>query len=485
MAAMVQAVSAQGASQWAQVEFGHAELGHGARTKRAVLMAQAMLERPGGRVTEIFEVSAEREAAYRALESPSVDALALGEASTLAAVRRAAQHEAVYVPIDGTSLTLKSSPAKDLGDIGNHKSRSKGVHVQNAIIVAQDGEILGVAHQVYYRRRRRRKRLTLSQRRKLKLHQKETRHWLTCIEQTEAAFAKEQVDTERCYLLDRGGDFREMLEYSATAAHRVVIRSSWDRRLSSEDLDDEEKIYLRQALLEAPVFGHFTLNITAAKGRRARTATMQLRCEQYTFRLHNRWTHQVTLAPMSVVWAHEISEVPEGEKPLEWRLITNRCVSNFEEACEVVYAYTRRWRIEEMHRCWKTVCGVEKTRLRSLETIVKFATFMASVAARIEHLKTVSRTEPDAPASKLFSATELKAITTLRFDKGKEPAGEPTAEQAVCWLAQVGGYIGPRNGPPGAETIGRGLERVQVAVDVLVKIGWRHDPVWPLKESDQ
>jgi|AntDeeMinimDraft_5_1070356.scaffolds.fasta_scaffold77574_1 hypothetical protein len=45
MAAMVQAVSAQGASQWAQVEFGHTELGHGARTKRAVLMAQAMLLR--------------------------------------------------------------------------------------------------------------------------------------------------------------------------------------------------------------------------------------------------------------------------------------------------------------------------------------------------------------------------------------------------------------------------------------------------------
>ena len=98
MAAMVQAVSAQGASQWAQVEFGHTELGHGARTKRAVLMAQAMLERPGGRVTEIFEVSAEREAAYRALESPSVDALALGEASTLAAVRRAAQHEGSMYP---------------------------------------------------------------------------------------------------------------------------------------------------------------------------------------------------------------------------------------------------------------------------------------------------------------------------------------------------------------------------------------------------
>lgn len=485
MTAMMQTVSAPGALDWAQSEFGHAELGHGARTKRAVLMAQTMLQRPDGQVTQIFTRSADREAAYRALENPCVDAEALVGASTKAAVRRAANFETVYVPVDGTSLTLNSSPAKDLSEIGNKKSRSKGVHVQNAIVVGPDGQVLGVAHQVYYRRHRRRKRLTRAGRRKLKLHQKETRHWLTCIEKTEDAFVTEQVDTERCYLLDRGGDFREMLEYSATASHRVVIRSSWDRRLADEESGEEEKRYLRSELLSAPVFGCFRLDVAAGEKRTARVATMQLHCERYVFRLKDKWTKQVTDAPMWVVWAHEISEVPEGEDPLQWRLLSNRAVNNFEEAAEVVYAYTRRWSIEEMHRCWKTVCGVEKTRLRSLETIVKFATFMASVAARIEHLKTVSRTEPEAPASRLFSPAELKAIVTLRFEPNREPRDEPTAEQAVCWLAQLGGYIGPRNGPPGAQTIGGGLACIQSAVEVLVRIGWEHDPEWPQRESDQ
>lgn len=485
MAAFMQTLCSQGAFQWAHAEFGHAELGHGARTKRAVLMAQTMLQRPGGQVTQIFNHSADREAAYRALENPNVDAHALGEASTRAAVRRAAQFDSVYVPVDGTSLTLRSSPAKDLGDIGNKKSRCKGVHVQNTVVVGPADQILGVAHQVYYRRRRRPKTLTRAGRRKLKLHQKETRHWLTCIEKTEAAFEAEQVETQRCYLLDRGGDFREMLEYSATAAHRVIIRSSPDRRLAGEDFDDEEKRYLRAELLQAPIFGCFGLDVTAAKGRTARRAVMELRCERYTLRLRDRAAHKVSYVPMWAVLAREISAVPEDEKPLEWRLLTNRTVHDFEEAAEVVWAYCRRWRIEEMHRCWKTVCGVEKTRLRSLETIVKFATFMASVATRIEHLKTVSRAEPDAPASKLFSAAELKAIVTLRFEPSDEPDDEPTAEQAVCWLAQLGGYIGPRNGPPGAQTIGRGLAYIQGAIDVLVRIGWKHDPVWPLKESDQ
>ena len=472
-------------STWAQSEFGHAQLGHLARTKRAVKMVGRMFEAPSGLLTRMFTVSAEREAAYRALENTAFEAEGLNVAATRAAVRRAGKFESVYVPVDLTSLTLKSSPADGLSEIGNKNSRSRGVHVHNSLIVSAYGQVLGMGHQVYFRRKRRRKRLTRGQRRKRTLAQKETRHWLTCIQQTEAAFEAEQSETERCYLLDRGGDFREMLAYSAQADHRVIIRSSWDRRLVDGKLDSEERRYLRAELRQAPVLGCFQLAVAAGPNRNARQAVIELRAEQYTFRLENKWNHQVTTAPMWVVWAREVSPVPSGQKRLEWRLITNRSVDTFVEAAEVVYGYGRRWSIEEMHRCWKTVCGVEKTRLRSFETIVKFATFMASVAARIEHLKTVSRSEPEAPASRLFSAAELKAITVLRFRPDSMPDEEPTAEQAVQWVAQLGGYIGPRNGPPGAETIARGMLRVQGGVDMLVRMGWKHDPPWPPEKSDQ
>lgn len=472
-------------SNWALSEFGHAQLGHLARTKRVVKMAERMFESPSGLLTQTFRVSAEREGAYRALENTALEADGLNVAATHAAVRRAGSFESVYIPVDLTSLTLKSSPAVRLSEIGNKNSRSKGVHVHNSLIVSTYGQVLGMGHQVYFRRKRRRKKLTRNQRRKLKLAEKETRHWLTCIQKTEAAFEAEQSDTKRCYLLDRGGDFREMLAYGARADHRVIIRSSWDRRLVAGKLDAEEKRYLRAELHKAPILGRFQMDVAAGPNRTARQAVIELRAEQYTFRLKNKWTHQVTTAPMWVVWAREVSAVPDGQKKLEWRLITNRSVDTFEEAAEVVYGYRRRWSIEEMHRCWKTVCGVEKTRLRSYETIVKFATLMASVAARIEHLKTASRSTPDAPASHLFSAAELKAITVLRFDPGSVPEEEPTAQKAVQWVAQLGGYIGPRNGPPGAETIARGMLRVQGGVDMLVRMGWKHEPPWPLEKSDQ
>ena len=43
----------------------------------------------------------------------------------------------------------------------------------------------------------------------------------------------------------------------------------------------------------------------------------------------------------------------------------------------------------------------------------------------------------------------------------------PTLGQAVRWLADLGGYTGPWNGPPGATVIGRGLRDVVAAARAI------------------
>jgi hypothetical protein len=461
--------------RWAQAEFGHVELGHQARTKRVVAMAARMCEEPNGQITRIFENPAELQGAYRALESETWSAEALNDAALIAAVRRASSYDGVYIPIDGTSLTLKSSPAKDLSEIGVKSSRSKGVHIQNSLVIAETGQVLGVGRQVYYQRKRRRKRATRKQRRKMSLEQKESRHWLTCMKETEEAFEKEGVSTHRTYLCDRGSDFREMLEHMAQVDYRVIVRSSWNRGVLVGGPDEEEKSYLVEEINQAPIMGRYVLEVSAGPKRSARTAIMEVRARGYVFRLNDRKRKRVTNAYFWVVQTREVSSLPQGERPIEWRLISNQPITDFEGAAEVVYAYTQRWRIEEMHRCWKSVCQVETTRLRNFNTIIKFAALMASVATRIEHLKSMSRAEPDAPASKVFSPIEIQAIKLLHFRKGAVPDAEPTVLEAVEWVAQLGGYLGRRNGPPGQQTIGRGLLRLQQTVETLELIGWVED----------
>src|SRR5580704_16469571 len=91
---------------WAREEFGHARLGDERRTARAVAMAATALSRPGGRVSDVFVEAAARQGAYDFLESASVDAEALGTAMGEACARRCTEYRYVFVPVDGTSVTL-------------------------------------------------------------------------------------------------------------------------------------------------------------------------------------------------------------------------------------------------------------------------------------------------------------------------------------------------------------------------------------------
>jgi hypothetical protein len=91
---------------------------------------------------------------------------------------------------------------------------------------------------------------------------------------------------------------------------------------------------------------------------------------------------------------------------------------------------------------------------------------LASVALRIEKLKHLARTQPDAPASVGFTDLEITALRSAKirlFKKRTEviPGTIPTIATAVLWVAQWGGYTGKSaGGPPGSTTIGRGLQRL-------------------------
>jgi hypothetical protein len=171
---------------------------------------------------------------------------------------------------------------------------------------------------------------------------------------------------------------------------------------------------------------------------------------------------------LTMVEAREVRTTPHGESPLHWQLWTNRRVESFEEAKEVVQSYVYRWRIEELHKTWKSgACDVEGSQLRSVGAVVKWATIMAAVAARIERLKNRSRKEPRIPASAELSEHEIRALIFFKrqYKKSTETITDemPTLAQAVFWLAEIGGYTGPKSsgGPPGSITIRRGLEHIR------------------------
>jgi hypothetical protein len=200
---------------------------------------------------------------------------------------------------------------------------------------------------------------------------------------------------------------------------------------------------------------------------------MVVRYSAITLRLADKRTGRISKLSVWAVWAREEGSNPNGEKPLDWLLFTNEPVETMQAALRVIVDYTRRWRIEEFHKTWKSgECNVEETQLKSNMAVMIWATILAAVAIRTERLKVLSRSEPEILADTELTRYELLALLLLKREIKKQnetiPDTVPTLSVAVKWIAEIGGYTGKSSsGPPGSITIRRGFERVLLVASSL------------------
>jgi hypothetical protein len=236
---MEQSVNTEDTLSWACEEFGHAQLGDKRRTSRLVSMVAGLASAAAGKISEVFTESKEREAAYRSVENPRVDPESVGRASNAACVQRCNGMPYVYVPVDGSSLSLKDPKRiRGLGSVGTRGKKGRGLEVMNAIAVDPDGTPLGLCGQRYWVRSE----TPVNKSKKRKFEEKETRYWLETIEQTQQAFAEAKTNCVPWYQLDRGGDFREMLAWAVDAPCFVTVRAAQNRHV-----EDPEATYLSRA----------------------------------------------------------------------------------------------------------------------------------------------------------------------------------------------------------------------------------------------
>lgn len=461
---------ARQAREWAIDEFKGVNLGHGSRTTRLIRMATEVAIRPAGKVSEVFTTPADAEGAYRWLENPAVqvDALVAGVGRACAA--RSAEYPFVYVPVDGSSVSLVDlARTKDFGALGSGNKAGRGVKVLDAIAVSPEGLSLGVCALEWWSRPRclKAKKHNASR----PTQEKETQRWLDAVTHTCEHFAACAPQTRCWFQMDREADSWSVLHHLAATPHWFTVRASRDRRLAHSTARKPK--YLRKKLARAPVMGEMLLDIEPGHGRQARKARLVLRATTVCLELRHPWSK--TPHPLSVqaVWVRERGTTPHGEKPLDWLLLTNHPVDTAEDALLVAQGYALRWRIEDFHKTWKSgACNVEASQLRSTASVTKWATLLATVAIRIERLKLLARTEPETAASRELTPHEIQALVLWkrRTKKRTEPIPKrsPTIGEAVLWIAQMGGYTGKSSGgPPGAITIARGLDRLCQRAEAL------------------
>jgi hypothetical protein len=297
--------------------------------------------------------------------------------------------------------------------------------------------------------------------------EKETRYWIGAIQRASAALQREGV--RAFFQIDREGDSHDLLLALDGTSQWWTVRSNADRSIL---LDDGDRGRLRAQLGNEEPIGHYELEVTARPKRRARKARMVVRVARVTLRLRDRRTERRTSFEVTAVQAREYGTTPDGEEAIDWVLFTNYPVATLEDALLVVRGYAQRWRVEECHQSWKSgVCDVEQTQLHSANAVKRWAIILATTAARVERLKRLARTQPSAPATIEFTQLEVRALLLLKSEtkkRNEQLPPMPTIAQAVRWVAELGGYTGRSSGgPPGAQTIRRGLEYLKPAAKML------------------
>jgi hypothetical protein len=447
-----------------------------------VAVAAGAARNPAGKITQVFLKEAERKGAYRFVENDEVAPAAMLRSAQQACVQRAADVPLVWVPVDSSSLVI-TDPAriKGTGPLGGYATKRGGFYVMSAIAIEPDGVPLGLVGQRYWARpaparrrrrvrgrkhdaryRRRARRAEQSRLRKRRFEEKETYHWVEAAEQADAAFAEQGQAAKVCFLLDRGADNQDVLTAYIDHDWRFVARVRYDRMLLGGS-----KLFAR--LDAAPWLGTYAVQVPARGGRPCRCATLAVRAVRVTLRLVHRTSGRERTVTLGAVEALEVGPHPTGVAPLHWRLLTTEATASLADACHVVNGYSFRWKIEDFHRAWKRGgCHVEDTELRSAKRIERWAIVLSTVALRIARLTHLARETPEAPALREFTQDEIDATILLRKPPGWRPGMQPTLGQVVRWIADEGGYTGRSSGgPPGKTVIGRGLERVATAADVL------------------
>jgi hypothetical protein len=255
--------------------------------------------------------------------------------------------------------------------------------------------------------------------------------------------------TRLVYVADREADILELMQRAQAMGTPAdwLIRSQHNR-----SLPDGGKLWT--AVLASPALGEIEFLMPSRPGQAARTVRQQVFANPISLPDDQGGRMQLTC-----FIAREI-DAPEGVKPVEWRLLTNRKAETFEAIVELIDWYRCRWEIETFFNVLKNGCRVEALQLGHVAKIeLALAVYMV-VAWRLARLVRLGRTHPELAANSLFTDEEWKGAYILA--KKPVPKTTPTLREVIRQIAMLGGFLGRKgDGEPGVKTLWLGFQRIR------------------------
>jgi hypothetical protein len=454
---------------WALEELGSVDLGDKRRTARLITLCGRLSEMPESAINQACGNWAETKAAYRFFGNDNVDVqpiLAVHRAKT---AERVGQHRTVLAIQDTSYLVYTSHrQTTGLGQLSVKKGKrvekihSQGLVMHSCLAVTTEGLPLGLLDQQIFAREAGPEEQP-THRNVLPIDEKESYRWLAALKNTWPTRGNTQLVT----VCDREADIYEFFQLSAQLAAPVLVRANYDRPINKRSMYAEKDIVkLWQHLEHQPCAGRFAVEVPARRGtkhappRAPRVATVEVRFVAFTLNPPKRLSSTLPDLAISAIDVRE-KDPPAGEPPLEWMLLTNLPIENFDQAYEKVQWYCLRWRIEMYHKVLKSGFRIEHCRLGEAQRLIRYVTVMSIIAWRVLMLTLIARTHPEAPCTTLLTEQEWQVLYCKVHNTTVLPPKPPALREVIVWIARLGGFLARENdGQPGAISLWRGWKRL-------------------------
>jgi hypothetical protein len=437
---------------WAEEEFGRAQLGDERLRQRLLIVARDFYARPQANVPQACQTRAKTKAAYRFFDHAETQMDVLLNPHYEATGQRLAGEKLVLAVQDTTALNYSAHPAtENLGPIGSQEAGIVGLWLHSTMAFNAEGTPLGLLDVQCWARDAARfgKR---HQRRELPIEEKESSKWLKSFRRV-AEIQQRFPATRLVSVGDRESDIYELFREALadTQGPWLLIRAERDRLLA------EGQEHLWRWVAQQPTAGIQEIQVPRRGVRPARVARLELRFARVTLQ-PPKGKKQLGVLTLWAVLAQE-REAPPGVQALRWMLLTTCPVDSFEAACQKLRWYTFRWGIEVYHRTLKSGCQIEQRQLGAADRIEACLAIDLVVGWRIFHLAKLGRETPDVPCTIYFEEAEWKALVTYVTHNPTPPEQPPSLREAMRMVATLGGFLGRKgDGEPGTQTLWLGLQ---------------------------
>jgi uncharacterized protein DUF4338/transposase-like protein len=353
-------------ADWTEEEFARVQFFDERLKHRLFTLAADFFAQPGELIPQVSEGSAAKtKAAYRFFHNPQVDMPTLLRPHLESTIERVRQHPVILAVQDTTTLNYTAHPPEGVGPINTTQDSAVGLILHDTMAFTPEGTPLGLLNVQGWARDA--KEAGRGERRhELPIEEKESLKWLVSYRAVAEA-QKLCLPTLLISVADREGDIDELFQEAAQdpSGPGLLVRAERTRNRRVEQEDEKEKLWPK---MEAEkVAGTLQVAVPRRDSRPARTAKLEVRFAPVRLTPPQR----MKASPLSVwaVYAREVDSPAGVKEPIDWMLLTTVKTETFQDACQRLSWYSRRWGIEVYHRTLKSGCRIEDRRLEEADSL--------------------------------------------------------------------------------------------------------------------